>query len=59
MRKAIDREILSDRFQERDIRKTTVSEIELEHAQLLFGHESVKTTDQNYRLLPIRLKPSK
>ena len=59
MVKALDRELLSERFQERDIRKKTASDVELEHAQLLLGHESVKTTIRNYRLLPIKVKPSK
>ena len=57
--KALDRELLLERFQERDIRKKTASDVELEHAQLLLGHESVKTTIRNYRLLPIKVKPSK
>ena len=59
MVKALDKELLSERFQERDIRKKTASDVELEHAQLLLGHESVKTTIRNYRLLPIKVKPSK
>ena len=37
MVKALDKELLSERFQERDIRKNTASEVELEHTQLLLG----------------------
>ncbi|MEQ5809562.1 hypothetical protein J3369_19330 [Alteromonas sp. NFXS44] len=59
MIKALEKEVLTERFQERDIRKKTASDVELEHAQLLLGHESVKTTIRNYRLLPIKVKPSK
>ena len=59
MVKALDKELLSERFQERDIRKNTASEVELEHTQLLLGHDSVKTTIRNYRLLPIKVKLSK
>ncbi|AFT76888.1 phage integrase family protein [Alteromonas macleodii str. 'Black Sea 11'] len=33
MVKALDRELLSERFQERDIRKKTASDVELEDAQ--------------------------
>ncbi|AWL10816.1 hypothetical protein HMF8227_00309 [Saliniradius amylolyticus] len=59
MVKALEEGVLEERFQERDIRKKTASEIDLEHAKLLLGHESVKTTLRNYRLLPTRVKPSK
>lgn len=59
MSKALDYGVLNERFQERDIRAKAASDIEQEHATLLLGHESGKTTQRHYRRLPTRVKPSK
>jgi integrase len=60
MTNALDKKILEERFQERDIRAKAGSDISSEeHATQLLGHESGKTTARHYRRLPTRVKPSK
>lgn len=57
MRKVVDAGV--GRFQEKDLRKKTASEIPLDHAQQLLGHASASTTERHYRILGDRVKPAK
>lgn len=45
------------RFQEKDLRKKTASDMSLEGAQRLLGHSSVATTRKHYRLLGDFVEP--
>ncbi len=58
MVKALAQNIITERFQERDIRAKTASDIgSLSDARLLLGHESDKTTAKFYSRLPQKVKP--
>jgi len=50
---------LTERFQEKDLRKKVASDLTLEHAQALLGHASAATTQRHYRLLGNRVTPAK
>ena len=57
MRKVIAKTEVKDRFQEKDLRKKTASEMSIELAQKLLGHASSETTRRHYRLLAEKVSP--
>lgn len=58
MVKALAQNIITERFQERDIRAKTASDMgSLSDARLLLGHESDKTTAKYYSRLPQKVRP--
>ena len=46
-------------FREHDLRAAAVDELDLLHAQLVLGHQSIKTTRRHYRRRPERVKPAR
>jgi integrase len=57
MLRAVAKTKLEYRFQEKDLRKKTASDMPLEHAKFLLGHVSQSTTAKHYRLLPAIVMP--
>lgn len=57
MRKVLAKTEVKERFQEKDLRKKTASEMSIELAQRLLGHASSDTTRRHYRLLPEKVTP--
>ena len=57
MVRALKNTNLKEKFQEKDLRKKTASDMSLESAKELLGHTSVKTTSSHYRLKPRRVTP--
>lgn len=57
MRKVVLKTKVSERFQEKDLRKKTASDMPLELAKQLLGHASAATTRRHYRLTGDRVKP--
>jgi len=57
MARALEKTKLKERFQEKDLRKKTASDIDLDHARALLGHTT--TTRRHYRLRGERVKPAK
>lgn len=57
MAKALKETGLEERFQERDLRAKTASEMPLELAQALLGHADPRITQRVYRRRPDRVKP--
>jgi integrase len=49
--------VVKERFQEKDLRKKTASDMSADHAQRLLGHASGATTTRHYRLLAERTQP--
>lgn len=50
MKRVIDKTRVEERFQEKDLRKKTASDMHVDHARRLLGHTSERTTRQHYRL---------
>lgn len=59
MKKALDEGVLKERFQDRDLRAKTGSDIDLEHAASLLAHLDSKTTKKHYRRKPSVVRPYK
>jgi len=57
MNRATENSKLVEKFQEKDLRKKTASDMNLNDAKELLGHTSVKTTSKHYRLKPRIVKP--
>lgn len=57
MKKVVTDTKVSKRFQEKDLRKKTASDMSLEMAKQLLGHTSASTTRRHYRLTGDRVKP--
>lgn len=57
MKKVVTKTKVTERFQEKDIRKKTASDMSLETAKQLLGHTSAATTRRHYRLKGDRVKP--
>jgi integrase len=58
MEKALKQTQLTDRFQEKDLRKKVASDMSLELASQLLGHASTDTTKRHYQLKPTRVTPN-
>ena len=50
MKRVIDKTKVDERFQEKDLRKKTASDMHVDQARRLLGHTSERTTRQHYRL---------
>lgn len=59
MKKALSQSKLNERFTEHDLRAKVASDIDLEHAKLLMGHNSTSLTQRVYRRKAETTKPSK
>ena len=57
MARAIERTALAEKFQEKDLRKKTASDMPLADAQQLLGHTTPDTTKKHYRLRGDRVTP--
>lgn len=57
MKKVLSRTKVIERFQEKDLRKKTASDMSLERAKKLLGHATASTTRRHYRLIGDRVKP--
>lgn len=57
MARALKETGLKERFQEKDLRKKTASDMDLERARALLGHTSAETTKRHYRIKGERVKP--
>ena len=57
MKRVIYKTKVSDRFQEKDLRKKTASDMGLEAAQKLLGHTTAMTTERHYRITAEKVKP--
>ena len=57
MSRVISNTKVTERFQEKDLRKKTASDMDLERARQLLGHASIATTKRHYRLLGSRVQP--
>jgi integrase len=57
MMKVVTDTNVTERFQEKDLRKKTASDMSLEMAKQLLGHTSASTTRRHYRLTGDRVKP--
>ena len=57
MDKVIKQTKVRERFQEKDLRKKTASDMRREDASQLLGHTSLSTTDRHYRLRGRRVMP--
>ena len=57
MKRAIDKTALVEKYQEKDLRKKTASDMPLAAAQKLLGHTTPNTTKRHYRLLGDRVTP--
>lgn len=57
MKRVIDKTKVVERFQEKDLRKKTASDMDLDAAQKLLGHTSSDTTKRHYRLLAEVVSP--
>lgn len=56
-KKAIAETSLTEKYQEKDLRKKTASDMTLDEARLLLGHTTAATTKKNYRVKGERVKP--
>jgi integrase len=59
MDKALKETSLQERFQERDLRAKTASDMPLELASALLGHADPRITEKVYRRKPDVVKPLK
>jgi integrase len=59
MEKALKETELKERFQERDLRAKTASDMPLELATTLLGHADARVTRRVYRRRPDVVKPLK
>ena len=59
MDKVLRETSLQERFQERDLRAKTASDMPLELASALLGHADVRITQKVYRRRPDVVKPLK
>jgi integrase len=57
MRKAIDEEIITERFRDHDIRAKTGSDTNLQHASELLTHSDKKTTLRHYQRKEQKVRP--
>ena len=57
VKKVLTKTKVTERFQEKDFRKKTASDMPLELAKQLLGHTSASTTRRHYRLTGDRVKP--
>jgi len=57
MARAISKTTLAERFQEKDLRKKTASDMDIQEAQKLLGHASARTTSRHYRLIGDIVEP--
>ncbi len=57
MKKALSETKLKVRFQEKDLRKKTASDMDLDTARALLGHTDVQTTKRHYRIKGDIVKP--
>lgn len=58
MKRAIIKTNLGEKFTEHDLRAKVASEIDLEHARMLLGHQSIKTTEDVYRRKALKVSPA-
>jgi integrase len=60
MKKALDLEVIKERFTEHDLRAKAGSDVEtLQHAQVLLDHTTQAMTDRVYRRKPVSVMPGK
>ena len=57
MKRVVDKTKVSERFQEKDLRKKTASDMGLFAAQKLLGHTTSATTERHYRITAEIVKP--
>ena len=57
MRRVIDQTAVVNRFQEKDLRKKTATDMDTDAARKLLGHTSVSTTKKHYKLKGERVFP--
>jgi integrase len=57
MTRAIEKTMPTERFQEKDLRKKTATDMGLHSAQKLLGHSRIETTTRHYRLKAERVSP--
>ena len=57
MKRVLQKTNVTEHFQEKDLRKKTASDMDLELATKLLGHTTKSTTKKHYRLLGDRVLP--
>lgn len=57
MNRVLEKTQVTEKFQEKDLRKKTASDMSSETAKNLLGHTSAQTTQKHYRLLGEVVEP--